>query len=124
MEETKRNQRRGEMGLGRQLHPRYLPFDLMTTWICEDLLEKYENKSVERPKWMAGKGNEAKFINCVVEIHTWKDEDEIAEKVNKALDKLFGKSGADLENAADGLSLSFIPSKNSNKNLRQIELEP
>ncbi|GMH64401.1 hypothetical protein TrLO_g8290 [Triparma laevis f. longispina] len=92
------------------IHPTYLPFDCMTPWVCERLVEKYEDKSVGRPEWM-NEENEDTFIKRIAEIYTWKGSH--GEEVNKALNKLFGKSGADLEVGLDG-QVTFIKSPNSN----------
>ncbi|GMH79514.1 hypothetical protein TL16_g08173 [Triparma laevis f. inornata] len=43
------------------IHPTYLPFDETTSWICKHLVEKNEDKSVERPEWTIKK-NEGKFV--------------------------------------------------------------
>ena len=64
-------------------HPAYLEFDdVVTPWICEDLVEKYEEEGVERPKWMNSKNN-GKFIKRIAEIYIWKGSD--GEKVDVAL---------------------------------------
>lgn len=97
-------------------HPTYLPFDLMTPRIYEALVEKYEDKSLERPDWM-NKSNESEFIKRVARIYKWKGTD--GEEVNKALAQLFERSGVDLEEGVDG-QLSFIQSKKSTQKLKVI----
>ncbi|GMH93336.1 hypothetical protein TL16_g12601 [Triparma laevis f. inornata] len=81
---------------------------------------KYEDKSVERPEWM-NKKIENNFIKRIAEIYTWKGSH--GDEVNKALDKLFERSGADLEEGVDG-KLSFIPSKKSKKGLGANKVQP
>lgn len=49
-----------------------------------------------------------KFIKRIAEIYVWRGSH--GDEVDEALVKLFGKSGADLEEGVDG-KLSFIPSK-------------
>ncbi|GMH66769.1 hypothetical protein TL16_g04501 [Triparma laevis f. inornata] len=82
---------------------------MMTPWICERLVEKYEEKSVKRPEWMNSK-NDGKFTKRIAKIYAWKGTDR--EEVDKELTKLFGRSGADLEEGVDE-QRSFIPSKKS-----------
>ncbi|GMI06803.1 hypothetical protein TrLO_g6166 [Triparma laevis f. longispina] len=89
------------------MNPTYLPFDLMTPWICETLVEKYEDVGVQRPEWMNSENN-GKFIKRVAAVYIWKGMD--GEKVDKALTTLCRRSVADLEEDVDG-QLSFIPSK-------------
>lgn len=52
------------------IHPTYLPFDLMADWICGEVVEKYEDRKVERPEWMNKKG-EGKFIKRITEVYSW-----------------------------------------------------
>ncbi|GMH58934.1 hypothetical protein TL16_g02721 [Triparma laevis f. inornata] len=101
------------------IYPTYLPFDFMTPWMCEDLVEKYEEEGVTRPDWM---NNEKKdeFIKRIVTIYEWKGAYE--EEIGEALVKLFGKSCVDLEKGVEG-QLTFIKSKKSKKKLEQIEPE-
>lgn len=40
------------------VHPTYLPFDMMTPWLCERLVVKYEDKSMKMPEFM-NKKNES-----------------------------------------------------------------
>ncbi|GMH71529.1 hypothetical protein TrLO_g9083 [Triparma laevis f. longispina] len=109
-------------GLVAYTHPAYLEFDdVVTPWICEDLVEKYEEEGVERPKWMNSKNN-GKFIKRIAEIYIWKGSD--GEKVDVALAKLFKRSGADLEKGEDGLSLTFINSKKSRGRIEGIKVQP
>ncbi|GMI13429.1 hypothetical protein TrLO_g4178 [Triparma laevis f. longispina] len=68
-----------------------------------------------RLEWMNSKNN-GKFIKRIAEIYKWKGTD--GRGVDKALAKLFGRCGADLEEGADGLSLTFIKSKKSKKSLK------
>ncbi|GMH81187.1 hypothetical protein TL16_g08851 [Triparma laevis f. inornata] len=98
-------------------HPAYLPFDVITPWICEGLVGKYEDKFVARPEWMAGE-NEEKFIKRLVEIYSWKDGED-GDVVNKALSTLFGRSGEDLEVGVDG-QVTFIKTKRSKKSLGKV----
>ena len=100
------------------IHPTYLPFDILTPWICETLVGKYYDKSVERPEWMRSKEAEGKFIKRVSEIYEWYGEDgenvneawlEVWLKVNEALDLLFDKSCENLKRV-DG-QLTFTKSK-------------
>ncbi|GMH71940.1 hypothetical protein TL16_g05789 [Triparma laevis f. inornata] len=93
------------------IHPTYFPFDLVTLWLCEKLVEKYEDKNMEKPERM-NKKNEGKFIKRIAKIYAWKGTD--GEEVDKALEKLFERSGADLEEGLDW-QLSFIPSKKNTK---------
>ncbi|GMH76012.1 hypothetical protein TL16_g06942 [Triparma laevis f. inornata] len=88
------------------IHPTYLPFDLMTQWL-KRLVEKFE-RGVERPEWINAE-NEKNFIKRIAEIYIWKGTG--GEEVDMALVKLFGRSGADLEEREDGLSLSFTKRK-------------
>lgn len=98
-------------------HATYLPFELITPWICEELVGKYEGGGVERPEWMSGK-EEAKFIKRITVIFWWYGKD--VEEVNEALNKLFERSGEDLEKGADGQA-TFIKSKRSKT---RIKVEP
>ena len=102
------------------IHPTYFPFDLITLWLCEKLVEKYEDKNMERPERM-NKKNEGKFIKRIAKIYAWKGTD--GEEVDKALEKLFERSGADLDEGLDG-QLSFIPSKKSKIRLGGTEVKP
>ena len=86
-------------------HPTYLPFDDMSRWLCKNLVEKYEDKAVERPDWMRGKLAESLLIKRFAEIYTWKGLN--MEDVNEAMDKLFGRSGNNLERRRDKM-LTFI----------------
>ena len=101
-------------------HPTFIPFDEVTPWICESLVVIHEDKSVERPEWM-NKKNEGNFIKCITEIYKWKGTG--GEEVDKALVKLFGRSGADLEESVDG-QLSFIPSKKSKRRIGARKVKP
>ena len=87
-------------GMVRRIHPTYLPFDMLTPWICETLVGKYEDKSVERPEWMSWEEAEDKFIKRIAEVYEWYGKD--GEEVNEALNKLFERSGRDLEKGIDG----------------------
>ncbi|GMH65857.1 hypothetical protein TL16_g11548 [Triparma laevis f. inornata] len=107
------------------IHPTYLPFDEVTPWICDCLAGKYDkmydtlNKGVERPEWMSGKENEGKFIERVVEIYTWRGEDDKdVKEVNKALTKLFGKNGGDEEDGVLGGKVTFIKCPGKKRNSR------
>ena len=92
------------------IHPTYFPFDVLTPWICENLVDKYEDKSVERPEWIRGKEAEDKFIKRIAVVYEWYGKD--GEEVNEALDKLFERSRRNLEKGIDG-QLTFIKIKNS-----------
>ena len=102
------------------MNPTYLPFDLMTTWICETLVEKYEDVGWQRPAWMNSENN-GKFIKRVAAVYIWKGMDE--EKVDKALTTLCRRSGADLEKGVGG-QLSFIPSKKSRGTFNTQRVKP
>ncbi|GMH72809.1 hypothetical protein TrLO_g7012 [Triparma laevis f. longispina] len=107
-------------------HLTYLPFDAMTPWICKKLVEKYEDDSVERPTWMnntkvGDTTNEVKFVKRIVQLYTWKES--YVDKVKEALEKLFGRSGEDLENGVGG-QLTFSKGKKSKKRLGKVEPEP
>lgn len=98
------------------IHLTYLLFDFMTQWIYERFVEKYEDKSVERPEWM-NKENEGKFIKRIAEIYIWKGTG--GEEVDKALAELFGRNGADLEEWTGN------PKKKSRKGIsRSRKVEP
>ncbi|GMI15621.1 hypothetical protein TrLO_g15175 [Triparma laevis f. longispina] len=58
------------------------------------------------------KASQGKFIKRIAKIYVWKGAG--GEEVDKALEKLFGRSGADLEEGADGRP-SFIRGKKSNR---------
>ncbi|GMH78561.1 hypothetical protein TL16_g07852 [Triparma laevis f. inornata] len=92
-------------------HSTYIPFDVVTPWICEELVSKYDDKSVKRPDWMSGKGRKSKCIKRIAAIYTWYVKDE--EEVNYALNTQFEKCGKNFEEGrADGLSsLTYIKSK-------------
>ncbi|GMH83329.1 hypothetical protein TL16_g09560 [Triparma laevis f. inornata] len=87
-------------------HPIYLPFEMVTPWICEDLVKKYEEgdggeNGVERPFWMTGE-NEEKFLKRIIKCYEWLGEERERDRmVNGALKKLFGRrrksAGAKLE---------------------------
>ncbi|GMH68868.1 hypothetical protein TL16_g05029 [Triparma laevis f. inornata] len=94
------------------VHPVYLPIDLVTPWVCETLVGKYEDKTVPRLEWMNAK-NESAFIKRIVKIYMWYGSDE--KLIDSALVKLFGRSGAALENGIDK-KLTFISSKKSKRN--------
>lgn len=106
-------------GLVAYTHPTYIPFDVVTPWLCEELVEKYEDKSVGRPEWMNSENN-GKFIKCIAKIYKCKGSDK--EEVDKALVKLFGRNGADLEEGVEG-QLTFIPSKKSKRRIDKIQPE-
>ncbi|GMH88430.1 hypothetical protein TL16_g11155 [Triparma laevis f. inornata] len=89
----------------RKRHPLYLPFDEITLWVCEHLVELYEDRRAPRPDWMAAGEKEKAFVKRIVTLYKWKGTDE--EEVNKALGKLFGKSGNDLE-IGPNRQLTFI----------------
>jgi len=93
-----------------EIHPTYLPSDMLTPWICETLVGKYKDKSVERPEWMAGEEAEDKFIKRIAVVYEWYGKD--GEEVNEALNKLFERSGRDLEKGIDGQP-TFIKIKGS-----------
>lgn len=95
-------------------YPIYLPFDEVTPWICEHLVEKYEDKSVERPEWMNA-ATSSNFIKRIAVLHRYHGKDE--NEVDEALVKLFGRSGSDLESEVQG-QLTFIKSKKSKKSLK------
>ena len=103
-------------------HPIYLPFDMLTPWICQTLVGKYSDKSVERPKWMSGKEAEDKFIMRAAVVYEWYGKD--GGEVNEALDKLFERSGRDLEKGVDGqLTFIKIKSPKSKKTSRSVGKE-
>ncbi|GMH58923.1 hypothetical protein TL16_g02718 [Triparma laevis f. inornata] len=91
------------------IHPIYFPFETVTTWICDTLVGKYEDKSVTRPDWMNTE-NKDEFIKRIVTIYMCKGENE--EEIDEALVKLFGWSIADFETGVEG-QLTFIKSKKS-----------
>ncbi len=95
---------------------------MLTPWICQTLVGKYSDKSVERPKWMSGKEAEDKFIMRAAVVYEWYGKD--GGEVNEALDKLFGRSGRDLEKGVDG-RLTFITRKKpkSKKTSRSVGKE-
>ncbi|GMI02539.1 hypothetical protein TrLO_g8526 [Triparma laevis f. longispina] len=99
------------------IHPTYLPFDMVTVWICEKLVGKYGEfgpllpAPMERPKWMTGE-EEEKFIMRIVALYEWHGKD--IEEVNRALKKLFGRDGDDLELGIKG-QLTFIKKKDEEK---------
>ncbi|GMH84660.1 hypothetical protein TL16_g09988 [Triparma laevis f. inornata] len=78
-----------------KIHPTYLPFDALTTWLCEDLVNKYggwggEEGGLERPDYLSGK-----FVTRMYTIYLWRkdlDEEE-ARRVDSALNILFGREG-------------------------------
>ncbi|GMH98078.1 hypothetical protein TrST_g10770 [Triparma strigata] len=80
------------------VHPAYLPFDFITKWICEDLVDKYTgmNNLEERPEWMIG-DKEALFLKRIVTIYTWYGNEADLRAVNEAIFKLTGKSGDDMK---------------------------
>ncbi|GMI05280.1 hypothetical protein TrVE_jg3836 [Triparma verrucosa] len=102
------------------IHPTYLPFDMLTTWICETLVGKCEDKKVERPEWMSGEEAEDKFMKRIAEVYEWYGKD--GEEVNEALDKLFERSGRDLEKGIDGQP-TFIKIKGSKSKSGKVEGE-
>lgn len=53
------------------IHPTYFPFDEVTWWICDDLVEKFGDKDVERTERM-NKASEEKFIKRIAKIYVWK----------------------------------------------------
>ena len=63
-------------------------------------------------------GKESKFIKHISTIYVWKGAH--GDEVNKALSKLFERSGEDLEAGVYG-QLSFIPSK---KSKARIKIKP
>ncbi|GMH75404.1 hypothetical protein TL16_g06753 [Triparma laevis f. inornata] len=100
------------------IHPTYLDFDLMTPWICERLVEKYELGGLARPEWMDSENSE-KFIKRITEVYAWKGSHE--EEVDKALVKLFKRIRVDLEKGDDSLSLTLKTSpKMSPKSKHEI----
>ena len=92
----------------------------MTKWL-ENMAAKYEDKTMKRPEWMMAGENEDKFIKRIVTIYKWKGSNE--EEVNEALNKIFGKSGADLEVGIEG-QMTFIKKKASKLKLRSTKVEP
>mmetsp|Transcript_3697 Transcript_3697/g.7031 ORF Transcript_3697/g.7031 Transcript_3697/m.7031 type:complete len:607 (+) Transcript_3697:126-1946(+) len=80
------------------VHPAYLPFDFITKWICEDLVDKYTglNNLEERPEWMIG-DKEALFLKRIVTIYTWYGNEADLRAVNEAIFKLTGRSGDDMK---------------------------
>ena len=106
-----------------RLHPTYIPFDTLTPWICERLVEDYKDKSVERPKWIAGKISEDKFIKRMAQIYEWHGNDAETEEVNEALEKLFGRSGRDLMGVDGQLTFIKIKSPKSKKTSRSVGKE-
>jgi hypothetical protein len=71
---------------------------------------------MERPDWMKGE-EEGKFIKRIVALYEWYGED--VEDVNRALKKLFGRSGDDLEIGISGL-LTFIKKKERKTNFMKM----
>ncbi|GMH54137.1 hypothetical protein TrLO_g12809 [Triparma laevis f. longispina] len=72
-------------------HPIYLPFDEVTPWICEHLVEKYEDKSVERPEWMNA-ATSSNFIKRIAVLYRYhgKDENEVDEASEAVRSERFG----------------------------------
>ena len=99
-------------GTLRSLHPAYLPFDCITPWL-EDLATKYKDKQMERPEWLE---NDT-FVKRAVTIFLWYGKDQ--ERADKALVKLFGRSGRDLEVGADG-QLSYIKTSLMSRSLSSL----
>lgn len=96
------------------VHPTYIPFEVVTPWICEYLVETYESEGVKRPEWMNAKNDEV-CIKRIIEIYTWYRKD--VDDVNAALEKLFKNSGADLEKGVDA-QVTFIKNKTSKKRIQ------
>lgn len=96
------------------IHPIYLPFDLVTPWLCTELVDKYVDKNIERPQ------KEEAFVMRVVELYKWwgKDGDE----VNKAITKLCGKWRENLEKGVDG-QFTFIKRKSSSLGGEKVKPE-
>ena len=82
------------------IHPTYLPLDTIAHWL-EDLATKYEDEQVEKPEWL----DNGVFVKRITTIFRWYGKDQ--ERADKALVKLFGRSGKVLEVGVNG-QLSYI----------------
>lgn len=109
------------------VHPTYIPFEVVTPWLCSHLVDLYGDKRNPRPKWLdktteENEKGEAYFIKRIVTIYKWYNKD--SEEVNKALSLLFGRNGEDMEEGIEG-QMTFIKKKQSMRIylLRRLRLD-
>ena len=93
---------------------------MLTPWICDHLVQKYNDKHVKRPEWMSGQEAEAKFIKRIAELYKWFGKDKDAREVDGALVTLFV---GDSKEEDDG-QLTFIKSKKSKSKISKITPQP
>ena len=96
-----------------RFHPTYLPLDMLTLWICENLVGKYSDKSVERPEWVRGREAEYKFIKRIAKVYEWYGKDKDAREVDGALVTLFVGDSKEEDHG----QLTFIKSKKSKRKI-------
>lgn len=68
------------------------------------------------------KKNEDKFVVRMVKIYMWKEVDE--DEVNGALNRLFGRSGEDIEMGVDGQMTSIYISPSTTSFRRSLGRSP